>query len=163
MKTIIIYDTTLRDGTQAEDIAFTIEDKLRIAERLDDFGIQYVEGGWPGSNPRDGEFFERAKRELRLKNAKLTAFGSTHRSGVKVEDDQNLMALIMAETPVVTIFGKTWVKHVTDDLRIHPDANLALIYESVKFLKSRVQEVVFDAEHFFDGYYSDSDYAMNFL
>ena len=155
MKTIIIYDTTLRDGTQAEDIAFTIEDKLRIAERLDDFGIQYVEGGWPGSNPRDGEFFERAKRELRLKNAKLTAFGSTHRSGVKVEDDQNLMALIMAETPVVTIFGKTWVKHVTDDLRIHPDANLALIYESVKFLKSRVQEVVFDAEHFFQGWLRD--------
>ncbi len=156
---IDLYDTTLRDGCQAEDIAFTVEDKLRIAERLDDFGVRYIEGGWPGSNPRDEAFFAEAKR-LRLKHARLAAFGSTRRVGVRASDDPNLRKLLQAETPVVTIFGKTWELHVRDDLRISKLQNLEVIHDSVAYLKRHVDKVIFDAEHFFDGFRDDPEFAL---
>jgi 2-isopropylmalate synthase len=156
---IEIYDTTLRDGTQAEDIAFTVEDKLRIAARLDDFGVRYIEGGWPGSNPRDEAFFEAAK-QLHLKQARLAAFGSTRRAGVKPGDDANLQMLLRAETPVVTIFGKTWELHVRDDLRISKKQNVDVIHDSIGFLKQRVDTVIFDAEHFFDGFRDNPEFAL---
>src|SRR6266478_5364294 len=149
----------LRDGTQAEDISFTLEDKLRIAERLDDLGVQYIEGGWPGSNPRDEEFFRAVKR-LALKHAKVAAFGSTRRAGVKAADDRNLSLCLLAETPVVTIVGKTWDLHVREDLRIPLAENLEVIHDSVAYLRQRTDEVVFDAEHFFDGLAADRDYAL---
>jgi len=154
-----LYDTTLRDGCQAEDIAFTVEDKLRICERLDDFGVRYVEGGWPGSNPRDEDFFKAAKG-LKLKQAKLAAFGSTRRVGVRASEDANLRKLLQAETPVVTIFGKTWMLHVRDDLRISREQNFEVIHDSITYLKKHVDEVVFDAEHFFDGYDDDAEFAL---
>jgi len=156
---IDIYDTTLRDGCQAEDIAFTVEDKLRIAERLDDFGVRFIEGGWPGSNPRDEAFFKAAKK-LPLKQARLAAFGSTRRVGVRASDDANLRKLLHAETPVVTIFGKTWELHVREDLRISKMQNLEVIHDSVQFLKRHVDTVIFDAEHFFDGYRDDPQFAL---
>jgi 2-isopropylmalate synthase len=156
---IDLYDTTLRDGTQAEDIAFTVEDKLRITERLDDFGVRYIEGGWPGSNPRDEAFFQEAKR-LQLKHAQLSAFGATRRAGVKAGDDANLAMLLRAETPVVTIFGKTWELHVRDDLRISKKQNIEVIHDSVAFLKRRVDTVIFDAEHFFDGFRDNAEFAL---
>jgi len=159
MARIQIYDTTLRDGTQAEDVAFTLDDKLRIAADLDDCGISYVEGGWPGSNPRDEEFFARVHK-LKLKQARVAAFGSTRRANVAAADDLNLRQLLKAETPVVTIVGKTWVLHVRDDLRISKDANLEILGDSVAYLKQRVDEVIFDAEHFFDGFRSDPDYSL---
>ncbi len=156
---IEIYDTTLRDGCQAEDIAFTVEDKLRIAERLDDFGIRYIEGGWPGSNPRDESFF-RAAKHLRLKQARISAFGSTRRIGVKASEDVNLRKLLQAETPVVTIFGKTWELHVRDDLRISKMLNLEIIHDSIAYLKRHVDTVIFDAEHFFDGFRDNPAFAV---
>lgn len=156
---IQIYDTTLRDGCQAEDIAFTVEDKLRIAERLDDFGVRYIEGGWPGSNPRDEAFFEAVKGRT-FKRAKIAAFGATRRAGVKADADNNIKMLLRASTPVVTIFGKTWDLHVRDDLRIPEAENLEVIYDSVQFLKKHVDEVIFDAEHFFDGYRANRDFAL---
>jgi 2-isopropylmalate synthase len=159
MKKITLYDTTLRDGTQAEDVAFTLEDKLRIAEELDDCGISYIEGGWPGSNPRDEEFFA-AARKLKLPRARIAAFGSTRRANVAAADDLNLRQLLKAETPVVTIVGKTWDLHVRDDLRISREANLDVIADSIRYLKQRVDEVIFDAEHFFDGYKADPDYTL---
>jgi 2-isopropylmalate synthase len=159
MKRIQIYDTTLRDGTQAEDIAFTLEDKVRIAERLDDLGVHYIEGGWPGSNPRDEEFF-RAVKSVTLRHAKVAAFGSTRRAGVKAGDDRNLALLVRADTPVVTIVGKTWDLHVRDDLRIPLPENLEVIHDSVVWLKKRVDEVIFDAEHFFDGLAANPTYAL---
>ncbi len=155
---IHVYDTTLRDGCQAEDIAFTVEDKLRIAERLDEFGARYVEGGWPGSNPRDEAFFESAKK-LKLKQARIAAFGSTRRVGVRASADNNIKKLLRAETPVVTIFGKTWDLHVRDDLRITNDENLEIIFDSIQYLKRHVDEVIFDAEHFFDGYRANPEFA----
>jgi 2-isopropylmalate synthase len=158
-KHIEIYDTTLRDGTQAEDIAFTVEDKLRIAERLDEFGVRYIEGGWPGSNPRDEAFFRAAKR-WHPRQARVSAFGATRRAGVKAGDDHNLAMLLRAETPVVTIFGKTWELHVRDDLRISKKQNLEVIHDSVAFLKRRVDTVIFDAEHFFDGYRDNPEFAL---
>src|SRR5215813_7236037 len=160
MKRIQIYDTTLRDGSQAEDISFTLEDKLRIAERLDDLGVHYIEGGWPGSNPRDEEFFRAVKR-LGLRHAKVAAFGSTRRAGIGADADRNLEALLRAATPVVTIVGKTWDLHVRDDLRIPLEENLDVIRDSVAFLASRVAEVIFDAEHFFDGWLRNPDYALS--
>jgi 2-isopropylmalate synthase len=159
MKRIQIYDTTLRDGTQAEDIAFTLEDKVRITERLDDLGVHYIEGGWPGSNPRDEEFF-RAVKAVTLRHAKVASFGSTRRAGVKAADDRNLALLVRADTPVVTIVGKTWDLHVRDDLRIPLPENLEVIHDSVAWLKKRVDEVVFDAEHFFDGLAANRIYAL---
>lgn len=154
-----LYDTTLRDGCQAEDIALTVEDKLRIAERLDDFGVAWIEGGWPGSNPRDEAFFEQA-RKLRLRQARLTAFGATRRAGLKASDDPNLRKLLQAGTPGVTIFGKTWDLHVREDLRISKTANLEVIHDSIAFLKKNVDAVIFDAEHFFDGFRSDPEFAL---
>ena len=160
MQQIFLYDTTLRDGTQGEDVSFSVEDKLRIAQRLDGFGIHYIEGGWPGSNPKDLEFFRRAK-DLRLAHAKLAAFGSTRRAQSAVEQDSNIRALLEADTPVVTIFGKSWLLHVRSALQIPGDENLRLIEESVQYLKSRGREVIYDAEHFFDGYIDNSDYALH--
>lgn len=159
MPSIALYDTTLRDGCQSEDVAFTLEDKLLIAQQLDDFGIGYIEGGWPGSNPRDEEFFSAVKK-LSLKRARIAAFGSTRRANITAADDLNIRLLLQAETPVVTIVGKTWDLHVRDDLRISLQANLDIIGDSITYLKTRVDEVFFDAEHFFDGYRANPDYAL---
>lgn len=159
MKRIVLYDTTLRDGCQSEDVAFTLEDKLRIAEKLDDLGISYIEGGWPGSNPRDEEFFHAIKK-IRLKYARVSAFGSTRRANVAAGEDFNIRLLLKADTPVVTIVGKTWDLHVRDDLRISKKANLEVIADSIVYLKKRVDEVFFDAEHFFDGYAANPEYAL---
>jgi 2-isopropylmalate synthase len=154
-----IYDTTLRDGSQGEGINFSVMDKLRIAEKLDAFGIHYIEGGWPGSNPKDIEFFSEAKRR-RFKNAQLAAFGSTRRKGVAVESDDQVRLLLEAATPVVTIFGKTWLLHVKEVLRASPDENLAMIGDTVRFLKDHGRLVIYDAEHAFDGYKDDPEYAL---
>jgi 2-isopropylmalate synthase len=162
MTRIDLYDTTLRDGCQSEDVAFTLEDKLRVAEQLDDCGIRYIEGGWPGSNPRDEEFFS-AVRRLNLKHARIAAFGATRRASVSAAEDLNLRRLLEAETPVVTIVGKTWDLHVRDDLRIPKAQNLEVIGDSIGYLKQRVDEVFFDAEHFFDGYRADPEYALQCL
>jgi 2-isopropylmalate synthase len=156
---IQLYDTTLRDGCQGEDVAFTLEDKLRIAERLDAFGMHYIEGGWPGSNPRDAAFFG-AVRDLKLKQARIAAFGSTRRSGTTCDADQNVRMLLAAETPVVTIVGRTWDLPVEQDLRISKAENLEIIVDTVRYLRARVDEVIFDAEHFFDGYRSSPEYAL---
>lgn len=158
-KSIHIYDTTLRDGCQAEDIALTLEDKLRIAERLDDFGVDYVEGGWPGSNPRDEAFFQAIRRRP-LKRIRVAAFGSTRRAGKRASEDRNLEQLLRAETPVVTIFGKSWDLHVRDDLRIPLAENYELIHDTIRYLKRHVAEVVYDAEHFFDGYRANPEFAL---
>src|SRR5438132_6443820 len=154
-----IYDTTLRDGSQGEGINFSVADKLRIAERLDAFGIHYIEGGWPGSNPKDIEFFAEA-RKRKYKNARLAAFGSTRRKGVAVEQDEQVRLLLEAGTPVVTIYGKTWLLHVKEVLRASPDENLAMIGDTVRFLKDHGKYVIYDAEHCFDGYKADPDYAL---
>lgn len=159
MKRIEIYDTTLRDGAQAEDVSFSVEDKLRITEKLDEFGLHYIEGGWPGSNPKETEFFRRAKK-LKLKNAKLVAFGSTCRPRHKPAEDPLLKELLQASTEVITIFGKTWDFHVKEALRCTLDENLKLIYDSISYLKKRIPFVFFDAEHFFDGYKRNPDYAL---
>jgi 2-isopropylmalate synthase len=160
--TIKIYDTTLRDGTQGEGVSFSVNSKLRIVEKLDQFGVDYIEGGWPGSNPRDMAFFEEVQK-LDLKHARIAAFGSTRRANVAAEEDPQLAMLIDAKTPVVTIFGKTWLLHVTEILKTTPQTNLDMIRESVAFLKSRGREVIYDAEHFFDGYVCDADYALSTL
>ncbi len=157
-----MYDTTLRDGTQGEGVSFSVTDKLRIAEKFDQFGIDYIEGGWPGSNPRDMAFFEEAKK-LKLKHAKIAAFGSTRRANLKAEEDPQLKTLIDAGTPVVTIFGKTWLLHVTEVIRVAPEENLAMIEDSVRFLKDNGREVIYDAEHFYDGYVDSPEYAMQTL
>jgi 2-isopropylmalate synthase len=154
-----IYDTTLRDGSQGEGINFSVADKLRIAERLDSFGVHYIEGGWPGSNPKDIEFFAQAKKK-KFKNAKLAAFGSTRKKGVPVESDDQVRLLIEAETPVVTIYGKTSMLHVKEVLRCTPEENLAMIGDTVKFLKDHGKFVIYDAEHGFDGYKLDPEYAL---
>lgn len=158
-KTIAIYDTTLRDGTQGEGISFSAEDKVLVAKRLDEFGVDYIEGGWPGSNPRDMVFFDLAKKE-NWQRAKIAAFGSTCRANLAAAEDPQLATLLSAETPVVTIFGKSWLLHVTEVLRTTPDENLRMIEDSVRFLKAAGREVVYDAEHFFDGYKDDPDYAL---
>jgi 2-isopropylmalate synthase len=156
---IEIYDTTLRDGTQGEGINFSVADKLRIAEKLDSFGIHYIEGGWPGSNPRDIEFFDQASRR-KLKQARLAAFGSTRRKHVAVEKDEQVRLLLGAETPVVTIFGKTWLLHVKEVLQTTADENVAMIGDTVRYLKDHGRIVVYDAEHAFDGYRDDPEYAL---
>ncbi len=162
MKQITIYDTTLRDGSQAEDVSFTVEDKIRIAHKLDENGVHYIEGGWPGSNPRDAEFFEKVRR-VQFKQAKLAAFGSTRAPNKKPEQDGNLNHLLESETEAVTIFGKSWDLHVNEALETDLDENLRMISESIAFLKKRVKEVLFDAEHFFDGFKANSDYAMKVI
>lgn len=162
MKKIEIYDTTLRDGAQAEEVSFTVEDKLRITKKLDELGVHYIEGGWPGANPKDSEYFEKA-RGLKLKKAKVIAFGSTAKPGVLAEQDKNLLALIKAGTSIITIFGKTWDFQVKEALKISLGQNLSLIKESIGFLESKGAKVFFDAEHFFDGYKSDPGYAVKCL
>src|SRR5262245_29654604 len=154
-----LYDTTLRDGSQGEGINFSVADKLRIAERIDAFGIHYVEGGWPGSNPKDIEFFEQAKRR-KFKTARLAAFGATRRKGVRVEEDEQVRLLLEAETSVVTIHGKTSMLHVKEVLRCSPEENLAMIGETVRYLKDNGKFVIYDAEHCFDGYKLDPAYAV---
>ena len=159
---IFTFDTTLRDGTQGESVGFSVADKLAIAEKLDDLGIDYIEGGWPGSNPKDEEFFGRAKG-LVLKHAKLTAFGATRFAKNPVEKDSNVAALLNAETPVVSIFGKSWDFHVQRALGITEDENLRLISDTVSYLKAHGREVVYDAEHFFDGYNANPAFALRTL
>jgi 2-isopropylmalate synthase len=156
---IHLFDTTLRDGTQSEGLSLSVEDKLKIARVLDSFGIQFIEGGYPGSNPKDIEFFRRA-RELKLKTAKLTAFGSTRKANGSAASDPNMRALIDAQTPVVCIFGKSWLLHVTTVLGTTADENLAMVGDSVSFLKKNGREVVYDGEHFFDGYKANPEYAL---
>jgi 2-isopropylmalate synthase len=157
-----IYDTTLRDGAQSEDVSFSVEDKLRITLKLDELGIHYIEGGWPGANQRDTDFFNTA-RKLTLDNATIVAFGSTHRPRVPVADDKTVKALLEASTPVVTIFGKSWDFHVREALKITLDENLGIIYDTIRYLKERVDKVFYDAEHFFDGYKAKPDYALKTL
>lgn len=162
MKKIVVYDTTLRDGAQGEKINFSAEDKVRIAQKLDDVGIHYVEGGWPGSNPTDTRFFELAKN-IRFKQARLAAFGSTRKPKVRCGDDANLTALLQAETPAVAIFGKTWDLHVKKVMANTLKENLAMIRESTEYLCSKGREVIYDAEHFFDGYKDNPEYALKTL
>ncbi|MCL4475485.1 MAG: citramalate synthase [Nitrospirae bacterium] len=157
-----IYDTTLRDGAQTEDISFSVEDKLRITEKLDELGVHYVEGGWPGSNPRDVEYFKKV-RKLPLRNTRIAAFGSTHRPKHKVEDDVNIKALLNANCGTVTIVGKTWDFHVREALRISLKENLDIIHNSIAYLKKHVDRVFFDAEHFFDGYRDNPEFSTKCL
>jgi len=157
-----VYDTTLRDGTQREGISYTLEDKLRIAEHLDAFGVTFIEGGWPGSNPKDEEFFARA-RDQAWKHAKITAFGSTRRAGLAPDQDSSMRALIAAGTEVCTIVGKTSTLHVTEVLRTTLEENLCMIEDSIAYLRSEKKRVVYDAEHFFDGYKRDASYAVETL
>src|SRR3990172_4301219 len=159
---IKVYDTTLRDGTQGEGVAFSMEDKMRIAQRLDALGVHYIEGGWPGSNPKDLRFFRRIQDAV-LKVAKITAFGATRRPGVRPEEDANLQALVEAGPPVVTIFGKSWDFHVTSAIGTTLEENLAMIADSVTFLRKHFEEVIFDADHFFDGFKLNRDYALQTL
>jgi 2-isopropylmalate synthase len=159
MSHIVIYDTTLRDGSQTEGISFSVNDKIKITEKLDDLGVHYIEGGWPGSNPKDVEYFNAMKKK-KLKNAKLAAFGSTRRANIKTTDDLNLKALIASDAKTITIFGKTWDLHVTDIIKTSLEENLKMIRDSVAFLKSHKKEVFYDAEHFFDGYKNNPQYAL---
>ncbi|HXJ58452.1 MAG TPA: citramalate synthase [Verrucomicrobiae bacterium] len=160
MKTDVeIYDTTLRDGAQGEGINFSVTDKIRIAEKLDGFGVHYIEGGWPGSNPKDMEFFTHARRR-KFKRARVAAFGFTRRKGVSVERDEQIRMLLDAETPVITIVGKTWLLHVHEVLRVGPDENLAMIGETIRYLKDHGRTVIYDAEHSFDGFKDEPKYAM---
>ncbi|MGZ3587687.1 MAG: citramalate synthase [Candidatus Limnocylindrales bacterium] len=156
---IVLYDTTLRDGTQGEGLVLSLADKLKIARRLDEAGMPYVEGGWPGSNPKDVEFFEEA-RHVTWRQARIAAFGSTRHRANRPADDPNLQALVAAETPVVTIFGKSWLLHVTEVLGATPEENLAMIGDSVAHCRAAGREVVYDAEHFFDGYRAERAYAL---
>jgi 2-isopropylmalate synthase len=159
MSRLFLYDTTLRDGSQREDISLSVEDKLTIARRLAEFGVAYIEGGWPGSNPKDAEFFRRAAG-MHWGNTRIAAFGSTRHRGVRCEDDANLRALLEAETPVVTLVGKSWDYHVSHVLNASLEENLAMIEESVAYLKAHGREVVFDAEHFYDGHAANPEYAV---
>jgi len=158
-----IYDTTLRDGAQLEGISLTVDDKLRIAEQLDRLGVHYIEGGWPGANPKDEEFFTRARTELALEQSTLVAFGSTRRVGGDAAEDATLANLLAAETDVVCIVGKASAYHVTEALRTSLDEGVAMVADSVRFLKSRGRRVFFDAEHFFDGYRDDPEFSMRVL
>jgi len=157
-----VYDTTLRDGTQAEGISFSVLDKIEIAKKLDELGVDYIEGGWPGSNPKDMKFFKGIGK-VGLKKAKISAFGSTRRKDRKAEDDPNIISLAKAGTEVVAIFGKSWILHVERALRTTKDENLRMIEDSISFFKKGGKEVIFDAEHFFDGYKDDSQYALKTL
>jgi len=159
MPEVELYDTTLRDGSQAEGVAFSLKDKLRIVQALDGLGVHYIEGGYPGSNPKDREFFKQVKH-LDLKHAYVTPFGSTRRGENSPEEDDNLLALLDAGTKVVTIFGKSWTLHATDVLGVSLEQNLEMIEDSVRFLTANGREVIYDAEHFFDGYKEDAEYAL---
>ncbi|RFC52672.1 MAG: 2-isopropylmalate synthase [Verrucomicrobia bacterium] len=158
-KAVTLYDTTLRDGTQGTGISFSVTDKLRVARKLDAFGIDYIEGGWPGSNPRDEQFFAEAAKES-WQHARLTAFGMTRRGNIRVEDDAQVRKLLDANTPCVCIVGKTWPLHVTEVFKVSLEENLAMIADTVRFLKSHGREVLYDAEHFFDSFREDPDYSL---
>jgi 2-isopropylmalate synthase len=159
---VYIYDTTLRDGAQTRGVSFSLEDKLRITQALDELGVHYIEGGWPGSNPKDLAYFSEVKK-LNLTKSKVVAFSSTKRKGVKVEEDSNIQQLVRTEVPAVTIFGKSWDIHATLGLGISLEENLELIYQTISYLKRYFEEVFFDAEHFFDGYKANPDYAVKTL
>ncbi len=159
MNNVVIYDTTLRDGAQTEGISFSVKEKIRIAQMIDYLGVHYIEGGWPGSNPKEIKFFQQIKN-ISLKNAKIVAFGSTRRAKYKVEKDPSILSLLNAETSAVCIFGKSWDLHVHEALNISFDENLELIRDSVHYLKSKGKEVIYDAEHFFDGYKANPQYAL---
>jgi 2-isopropylmalate synthase len=156
---IQLYDTTLRDGTQREGISLSVDDKLRIARRLDELGVAFIEGGWPGSNPKDAEFFARA-RAIPWSHAQIAAFGATCRAGGTPEDDANIQALLASGAPVTTVVGKTWTLHVTEVLRTTLDENLRLVEQSLAYLRAQGRRVIYDAEHFFDGYRADPAYAL---
>ena len=162
MTSVHLYDTTLRDGTQREGLSISCNDKLKIAQRLDEFGVHYIEGGWPGSNPKDAEFFEKIK-DVDLKQAKIAAFGSTRYKNTTCDEDVNIQALVQADPQVVTLFGKSWDLHVNAVLETDPEENLAMIQDSVRYFKAREKEVVYDAEHFFDGYKANPEYALQTL
>ena len=162
-KNVEIYDTTLRDGAQLEGISLTVDDKLRIAEQLDNLGVHYIEGGWPGANPKDVEFFERAKEELTLKHSRLVAFGSTRRVNGDAQNDPTLANLVAAGASTVCIVGKSWDYHVTEALRTSLDEGIAMVADSIKFFIDQGLEVFFDAEHFFDGYKANPEYALQVL
>jgi len=159
MTKVAVYDTTLRDGTQREGISLSVEDKLKITKMLDDLGVSYIEGGWPGSNPKDAAYFD-AVQSLELKQAKVTAFGMTRRADTNPSDDANIKALIDANTPAVTVVGKTSMLHVKEVIRTTPEENLNMIEDSIAYLKAQDKEVIYDAEHFFDGYKLDDEYAI---
>jgi len=159
MNTVYLYDTTLRDGTQREGISLSVDDKLKITRRLDEFGVHYIEGGWPGSNPKDAAYFERV-RQLPLRQAKIAAFGFTLKKGNRPEEDANFQSLLEAGTPVVTLVGKSWDLHVIDVLEVGLSENLGMIGESVAYFKAQNKEVIYDAEHFFDGYKVNPEYAL---
>ncbi len=158
-KHIQVYDTTLRDGCQSEDVSLTVEDKVTIAQRLDDLGFDYIEGGWPGSNDRDAAFFKEIKK-IKIRHAKIAAFGSTRRSGVRAAADRNLQLILRTGTQVATVVGKTWDMHVREALRIPLNENLEIINDTIAFLKKNFDEAIFDAEHFFDGYFHNPEYAL---
>lgn len=162
MRKIQIYDTTLRDGAQAEDISFSVEDKLRITEKLDELGVHYIEGGYPGANPRDADYFKKAGK-LHLDKSKIVAFGSTHKPGTKVQNDKVIKAVLDSRAGFATIVGKTWDFHVKGAIKITLKENLALIHDTISYLKKRMEEVFFDAEHFFDGYRENPEYAVKCL
>lgn len=159
MAQIILYDTTLRDGSQTEGVSFSVNDKLHIAEKLDELGIHYIEGGWPGSNPKDKEFFKQIQKK-KLKNAVITAFGSTRRANIATAQDQNLKELLKADAKIITIFGKTWDLHVTEVLKTTLEENILMIADSINFLRKKGREVFYDAEHFFDAYAQNPNYAL---
>ncbi|MGB8412613.1 MAG: citramalate synthase [Candidatus Binatus sp.] len=158
-KHIQVYDTTLRDGCQSEDVSLTVEDKVTIAQRLDDLGFDYIEGGWPGSNDRDAAFFKEIKK-IKIRHAKIAAFGSTRRSGVRPAADRNLQLILRTGTQVATVVGKTWDMHVREALRIPLNENLEILNDTIAFLKKNFDEAIFDAEHFFDGYFHNPEYAL---
>jgi 2-isopropylmalate synthase len=159
---IELYDTTLRDGAQREGISLTLEDKLKIVKRLDDFGIDYIEAGWPGSNPKDERFFEQAK-DIKLNFSKLVAFGSTRKPNIIAKNDKNVISLLNANTDVITIFGKSWDLHVKDALKTTLEENLNMVSETISYLNSKGKSVFFDAEHFFDGFKNNKEYALAVL
>ncbi len=162
MGLVKIYDTTLRDGSQGEGVSFTLEDKLKITEKLDEFGVDYIEGGWPGSNPKDEEYFRRVLN-MELKNAQITAFSSTRRPHMDITEDLNIQSLVESGTQIVTIFAKSWDFHVTDALEVSLEENLAMIYDTIRYLKEKGKKVFFDAEHFFDGFNNNQEYALKTL
>lgn len=158
-----VYDTTLRDGAQREGISYSVADKLAVTRLLDDFGVDYIEGGWPGALPKDTEFFQRAHDDIEFRNAKLVAFGATRKAGINVEDDPQVAALLAARTPTITIVAKSDVRHVTDALRTTLDENLAMVRDTVQYLVANGRQVFVDLEHFFDGYKRDPEYGVTLL
>ncbi|MCA9095930.1 MAG: citramalate synthase, partial [Planctomycetaceae bacterium] len=159
MARIELYDTTLRDGSQGEGVYFSLQDKLAITTKLDELGFDYIEGGYPLSNPKDYEYFQQAQK-LKLKHAKVVAFGMTRRKGVTAAEDTGMQALVESQAPVITIVGKTWDLHVTEVLRVDEAENLAMIQDSIAYLCSIGREVIYDAEHFFDGYFHNPEFAL---